>query len=230
VIDYRTLRVWEWLAEYTGTRDTALTLGTICSACVSLTGMTGAWVGRGHPLTETEFATDPLAANLAELQVVLGEGPVADAGRDGFAVAVRDLSAAASRRTWPAFAAAAVLAGIRSMFVVPMRAGAARIGLFGLYSRVPTMLRSAQRAEVDAFADVAVALVVAGSAVPLCPEIHQATGMVSAQLGVGMSESLVRLRAYAFAEARPLADIARDVVTRQLRFPPDNSKRTISGP
>src|SRR4051812_10383108 len=31
VIDYRTLRVWEWLAEYAGTRGTQLTLGTICS-------------------------------------------------------------------------------------------------------------------------------------------------------------------------------------------------------
>ena len=39
--------------------------------------------------------------------------------------------------------------------------------------------------------------------------VHQATGMISAQLGVGVGEALVRLRAYAFAHGRPLIEIAR---------------------
>ena len=50
-------------------------------------------------------------------------------------------------------------------------------------------------------------------------EVHQASGMVSAQLGVGVAEALVRLRAHAYAEGRPLADVAADVVTRRLRLP-----------
>jgi hypothetical protein len=49
-------------------------------------------------------------------------------------------------------------------------------------------------------------------------EIHQATGMVLAQLGISATEALARLRGYAFAEERLLIDVARDVVARRLRF------------
>jgi hypothetical protein len=49
-------------------------------------------------------------------------------------------------------------------------------------------------------------------------EIHQATGMVSAQLEVGLAEALVCLRAHASAADRPLADVAADVVARRLRL------------
>jgi hypothetical protein len=48
--------------------------------------------------------------------------------------------------------------------------------------------------------------------------VHQATGMVKVQLNVGIAEALVRLRAYAYAEERPIEDVARDVVGRRLRF------------
>jgi len=43
-------------------------------------------------------------------------------------------------------------------------------------------------------------------------EVHRASGMVSALLGVRVAEALVRLRAHAYAEGRPLADVAADVV------------------
>ena len=54
---------------------------------------------------------------------------------------------------------------------------------------------------------------------PHWAEVHQATGMVSAQLGVPMDEAFVRLRAHAFADRRSLRDVARDVVARRLRLP-----------
>ena len=52
-------------------------------------------------------------------------------------------------------------------------------------------------------------------------EVHQATGMILAQLGVPAQDAFVRLRAHAFATRRPLADIARDVVARRLVFTQD---------
>jgi ANTAR domain len=52
-------------------------------------------------------------------------------------------------------------------------------------------------------------------------EIHQATGMVLAQLGISATEALARLRGYAFVEQRLLIDVARDVVARRLRFTED---------
>ena len=49
-------------------------------------------------------------------------------------------------------------------------------------------------------------------------EVHQATGMILAQLDVSAQDAFVRLRAHAFATCRPLADVARDVVARRLVF------------
>jgi len=42
--------------------------------------------------------------------------------------------------------------------------------------------------------------------------------MVSVQLEVSVGQALIRLRAYAFGNDRPLTDVARDVVARTLRF------------
>jgi hypothetical protein len=48
--------------------------------------------------------------------------------------------------------------------------------------------------------------------------VHQASGMVSAQLDVTIGEALVRIRAFAFAHDRALNMVAEDVVARRLRF------------
>jgi len=48
--------------------------------------------------------------------------------------------------------------------------------------------------------------------------IHQATGMIAAQLNDTTSNALARLRAAAFASGRPMYDIAQDVVERRMRF------------
>ena len=49
-------------------------------------------------------------------------------------------------------------------------------------------------------------------------EIDQATGMLTEQLGVGAAEAFARLRAYAYAQDRRLADVAGDIVARRLRL------------
>jgi AmiR/NasT family two-component response regulator len=51
-------------------------------------------------------------------------------------------------------------------------------------------------------------------------EIHQATGMISVQLGVSLEEAFVRLRAHAFAGNAALGHVAAEVVDRRLRFGP----------
>ena len=48
--------------------------------------------------------------------------------------------------------------------------------------------------------------------------VHQASGMVSVQLDVSLAEALVRLRSYAFGSDRLVAEVAKDVVARRLRF------------
>ena len=53
---------------------------------------------------------------------------------------------------------------------------------------------------------------------PHWAEIHQATGMVSVQLGVSLSDAFVRLRAHAFAHGRTLRFVSREIVRRRLRL------------
>jgi hypothetical protein len=50
------------------------------------------------------------------------------------------------------------------------------------------------------------------------PEVHQATGMIVAQLGVSAAVALIRLRAYAYAHEQRLRDVAANVVARRIRF------------
>src|SRR5690606_26303931 len=57
---------------------------------------------------------------------------------------------------------------------------------------------------------------------PPRPVIPQARGMVRVQLGVSLAAALARLRAYAYADDQSLADVAKDVVARRLRF--DNGR------
>ncbi|TDB72284.1 ANTAR domain-containing protein, partial [Actinomadura sp. KC216] len=52
-------------------------------------------------------------------------------------------------------------------------------------------------------------------------EVYQATGMVAVQLGAGLDEALVRLRAHAFASGTSLPEVAQQVLDRVLRFAPE---------
>ncbi|MFF7639608.1 ANTAR domain-containing protein [Streptomyces canus] len=51
-------------------------------------------------------------------------------------------------------------------------------------------------------------------------EIDQATGILMVQLGVGVEEAFIRLRAYAYARATRISVVAADVVAHRLRFSP----------
>ncbi len=58
-------------------------------------------------------------------------------------------------------------------------------------------------------------------------EIHQAMGMVIAQLRITPTDAIARLRAYAFVHQRLLIDVARDVVNRTLVSPPSRDTPAI---
>lgn len=48
--------------------------------------------------------------------------------------------------------------------------------------------------------------------------VHQATGMVSVQLGSDVTEALRRLHSYAASNGCELVDVAQQVVDRRIRF------------
>ena len=149
-----------------------------------------------------------------------------------------DLAAPLTPR-WPAFSPPALDAGARAVFGFPLQVGAVRLGALNLYRDRSGPLTVEQHADTLVMAGVAARALLAmqANASPgaLAPElevggdfryvVHQATGMVAAQVGCTVGEALVRLRAYAFATDRLLSDVADDVVARRLRFDEDGDDR-----
>jgi hypothetical protein len=133
---------------------------------------------------------------------------------------------------WPAFAEGALAAGLRAVFAFPLRVGAIRVGVLDLYRDTVGFLTAEQLAEALAFADAATTVLLrlpsrsAGAAGPNDPlgvlddraEVHQATGVVSVHARTTLEEALMLLRARAYAEQRPIRDLARDVLDGVVRF------------
>ena len=213
--------------------DAASVISRLCVAAVRLLGVSGCGIsflvdGR---VEGSAGVSDPAIAAVQELELELGEGPCVDAWESGEPVGEADLADPLLRR-WPMFSRAAVQAGVRAVFAFPLHQGAIRIGGLVLYRGRAGTLSGEEWARGVALADVASQIVLALQAgapegqvhellagePPHWAEVHQATGMVSAQLGVPVDEAFVRLRAYAFAAHRTLRDVARDVVARRLRL------------
>jgi hypothetical protein len=214
-----------------GTRE--LETKRLCEVCAEVTGVSGAGimlmpgdVPRGSLCT-----TDPVSACIEELQYSLGEGPCVDAYELDRPVIEPDLADPITPR-WLAFAPPAVAAGARAVFGFPLQIGAVRLGALNLYRDQPGPLTDDGYADALVAADIAAQaiLVLQADAPPgkLATEIeagaelqyvvHQASGMVAIQLGVSVGQALIRLRAHAFGNDRPLDAVARDVVARALRF------------
>jgi hypothetical protein len=208
----------------------------LCETAVVRLGVGGATltVDTSEGWSETRHATDTVGGRLAELQVTVGEGPCVDARREGGPVLVADLDARTSQQRWPLFAPLAVEAGARALFTLPMCVGAIRVGTLSLHRTSAGPLDPAMLGDSVAFATLALALLLDGRTgasiengnlasaglTPHSPQVHQATGMISAQLDVGIEDAFARLRARAFADQRPLGELASDVVSRRLRFGP----------
>lgn len=205
----------------------------LCEVCAQITGASGAGimlmsgdVPRGPLCT-----TNDVSARIEQLQYDLGEGPCVDAYNLDRPVLEPDLAHPATTR-WVAFTPPALDAGVRAVFGFPLQVGAVRLGALNLYCDRPGDLSDEQHADALAMADVVAqaVLLLQADAPPgrLAAEleananfqyvVHQASGMVAGQLDVTVGQALLRLRAYAFGQDRPLADVARDVVERRLRF------------
>jgi hypothetical protein len=190
----------------------------------------------GNGMRGVAAVSEPAYEPIEELQFALGEGPCLDAFATRRPVLVPDLAAGAMGR-WPGYAPAVHHRGMRAVFAFPLQIGAARLGVLDVFRVEPGSLSTAEFREALTFADVAVTTLLNGQeqAPPGAvadgldevmgqrAELFQAQGMMSVQLGVSLADALARLRAHAYAENRPLGDVARDVVARRLKFDSDQS-------
>lgn len=205
----------------------------LCEVSAEVTGAQGAGIMlmSGDIARGSVCTTDEISALIAQLQYDLGEGPCLDAYDQDRPVLVEDLLDPTSTR-WPAFVPPAVAAGARAVFGFPLQVGAARLGALNLYCDEAGPLTDEQHADALLMAGiVAQALVLLQAGAPpgtVAAEleanadfqfvVHQASGMVAAQLDVSVGQALLRLRAHAFGNDRTLTEVAADVVARRLRF------------
>lgn len=205
----------------------------LCGAATVLLSLSGAGLSLmvDGELCGTAGVTEPGIAAVQELQLSLGQGPCVDAWAAREPVLEADLAEPRLAR-WPAFALAALGAGVRAVFAFPLALGGIRIGVLALYRDRPGALSADEFADALVLADLAVQAILglqAGAAPDAVhalladqpdywAQVHQATGMTSAQLGVPLDVAFVRLRGHSFAENRRLRDVASDVVARRLRL------------
>ena len=191
--------------------------------------VSGASISTFGPLlgAETISATDALAGRVDELQFDLGEGPCWDALGTRRPVLQPNLSDGA-QTSWPAFMDAIRSEKIGAVFAFPLVFGALDIGAIDLYSVDPVMLTNEQQRQTLALSAIVSRILLRhvlkesdGESDPSMFSrrlIHQATGMVLAQLGVSAADAHLLIQARAFAEGRTMQQVATDVVERRTRF------------
>ncbi len=214
----------------------------ICQACMDGLDVDGAAISllTATASRETLWATDATAELLEDLQFTLNEGACMEAAVTGNPVLVPDLHHSTEIARWPIFAAAvAEQTTVGALFALPLQWGAVNLGVLDLYRCTPGGLSTTQWHDALAAADTAALMLLGQRTAPGSDddgdhgttaaawldhalahraEVHQATGMVIAQLGIGAADALARLRAHAFVHQRLLIDVARDVVDRTLVF------------
>jgi hypothetical protein len=215
--------------------------GAIAAAAALGVDGIAAGVGTGPTGMVLAWGRQETSAALEEVQFTLGQGPSVDVLAGGAPILVADLAVQGER--WPAFTPAARELGVRALFAFPLRIGAISVGALLAHRAAAGPLSAVQLADALGLADAVTVLLLrhAGSEADATPgaaadtppgtpcpgwaapstyraQVHQATGMISVQLNVDLAEALARLRAYAYAQDRRVADVADDVVARRLRF------------
>lgn len=206
------------------------TLARVIRACVDVLPVDGASISvmSGPRERETLYASDEIATKIEDVQFSLGEGPCFEAFATRRPVLVPDLSQA-SILEWPVFAASITALPIGAIFAFPLQAGAIGIGALDLYRRRPGWLSGDELTIALEVIDVVTAVLLGvllgevddtdglrGVLSPGHEQVHQATGMLLAALGISAEEALSRLRGYAFAMGRSLDEVAKDIVNRKL--------------
>jgi hypothetical protein len=223
-----------WPEQLLTARDTVTSrVARLCELCVSNLDVSGASLQliASGPHRMTVHATDRMTDQLDDLQLELGEGPGVDVARSA-SPALEDHLTDSGAIRWPWFSPAAVRLGAGAAYAWPVLVGATSLGVLGLYRRCSGSLADADRSDAFAVADAAAIVLLdapgIGSPEALVwviaddsrfrAEVHQATGMLTVQLHLGVLDAFARLCAAAYVDGRPIAELSHDIVTRRVRL------------
>ena len=201
----------------------------VCAAAADLLGVSGAGLTlMTRSVLAAVWASDAASRTVEDLQFALGEGPALDAFKWG-APALEPSLAASSR--WPFFGPQALALGVEAVFSLPLQVGVICLGTVNLFRDRPGFPSRDELADALVLADVVTADLIdlqAQGVLRWAPSdhlgqrarVHQATGMVSVQIGADMTSALARLRAYAFVNEMSIFEVADMVLDRTLRLSP----------
>ncbi|MGW7066716.1 ANTAR domain-containing protein [Streptomyces sp. NPDC054855] len=219
------------LSSHTGTGAAPLPLDE-CAEMLGLEGL-ALLLSSGGRRAELVQSCGERTSALEDLQQVQGQGPSLDAAQFGNLLLLPDVSDSLSfsAERWPGLPGAIEALGIRAVFSFPLRIGVIALGALTGHRATPGPMSTAQLTDAFGLADTISQITIATAAqtdLPHTPlldepglhfaEVHQATGMVAAQLGIGVDHALIRLRGYAFSHDLPLLEVAREVLALRLRL------------
>ncbi|WNG81436.1 GAF and ANTAR domain-containing protein [Mycobacterium sp. ITM-2016-00316] len=206
----------------------------LCTACLATLPVqrVGISVISGDEGHEFLCASDDVAERMEWAQISLGEGPAVAAFTTGGPVSTPDAAMPDTR--WPLLAREPEAADAGAVYALPLQLGAIRVGVLSLYLEPGARLSAQDFGDAIAVADLITSLLLASGTTDEADaldhwwvqpqssrEIHQATGMVVAQLGVSARDAYALLQGYAFARGRGLDEVAAEVVHHRLRIDVD---------
>ena len=120
-------------------RPDATLTGALCATCVDVLGLPGAGISLHSPSGDMYSigVSDPVMAEIQELERMLGEGPCVDAWMRGEPVGEPDLANPADASRWIEFTSGALRVGARASFGYPLQIGSTRFGALNLYDTEP---------------------------------------------------------------------------------------------
>jgi hypothetical protein len=201
----------------------------LCRAAASTLGCDGGAITIAYTQVErvTLCTTDATARLIEETQDVVGQGPGPDAFTTGAYARFDLLDVDGPDPRWPLLESDSLTAlAPLVVHALPMGEGDDRV------IGVLTLHQHGVDREIDLDAGLIVSRVVAAGLLADGPsmqeagqgpwseraEVHQATGMVVAQLGVPETDALALLRAYAYSHDQSVSVTAHAVIARILAF------------
>jgi ANTAR domain-containing protein len=201
----------------------------LCRSATRVLGGDGAAITLAYTDLErvTLCTTDDVALTIEEAQDVMGQGPGPDAYRSGEYVRLELSPRGGADPRWPLLESAELSALAPAVVhAVPLKERRDDpIGVLTVYQR-------GEDSRIDVDSALVLGQVLAAALLADGPtqhdgdhaewteraEVHQATGMVVAQLGVPPSDAIALIRAHAYSHGQSVNRSAHAVVTRQLTF------------
>jgi GAF domain-containing protein len=182
-----------------------------------------------RPLTVA--SSDPVVAQVDEVQYRLDDGPCLHAMRDDEMVTIEDT---ADQQQWPAFESEAAKAGIRSCLALPLKIQGESVGALNLYARAASAFGQDETRRAESFAENASgALALANrlasyaalnaqlrASLTSRSVIDQALGIIMAREQITQEKAFAILRKASQDTNVKLRDLAAAVVTSVTGEPP----------